>query len=82
MLRIQEMFTQYMPTRAHREMDGAHYNVSDFFKKVHMGRNARKPVLGGLGTTKAQTSLRISAFVIRFFGSIICKLAIGEISIF
>ena len=27
--------------------------------QYHMGRKARKPVFGGLGTTQAQTSLRI-----------------------
>ena len=52
-----------------------------------MGLDARKPVFGVLGTTKAQTSLRIrrsliSTFVIHFLKSIICKLATGEISIF
>ena len=29
--------------------------------QVHMGRNARKPVFGGLRTTQTQTSLRIRA---------------------
>ena len=51
-----------------------------------MGLDARKPVIGGLRTTQAQTSLRIcsliSAFVIGFLKRIICKLATGEISIF
>ena len=28
---------------------------------VHLGRNVRKPVFGGLRTTQAQTSLRIHA---------------------
>ena len=47
---------------------------------------ARKPVFGGLRTTQAQTSLHsrslISAFIIPFLESIICKLATGEISNF
>ena len=52
-----------------------------------MGPDARKPVFRGLRTTQAQTSLRIpasliSASVIRFLESIICKLAPSEISIF
>ena len=49
-----------------------------------MGLDVRKPVFGSLRTTQALTSLRslISAFVIRFLESIICKLATGEISIF
>ena len=51
-----------------------------------MGLNAGKPVFGGLGTTKAQTSLRIrsliSAFVIRFLESTLSKLATSEILIF
>ena len=49
----------------------------------YIGLDERKPVFGGLGTTQAQTSLLISAVVIRFFSeSMICKLAAGEISIF
>ena len=32
-----------------------------FFPVTTMGLEARKPVFGGLGTTKAQTSLRIRA---------------------
>ena len=59
-----------------------------------MGLDARKPFIGGLRTTKAQTSLRIcadqpahshrliSAFVIRLLASMISKLASSEISIF
>ena len=49
-----------------------------------MDLDARKPVFGGMRTTKAQTSLRrlISAFVIRFLESIISKLATSKISIF
>ena len=59
-----------------------------------MGLGERKPVFGGLPTTKAQTSLPgsvqacadphrlISAFVIRFLQSNISKLATDEISIF
>ena len=45
--------------------------------RLYLDIVARKPVCGGLRTTKAQTSLRI-----RFLESIICKLATGEISIF
>ena len=51
-----------------------------------MGIDARKPVFGGLRTLKAQTNLRIrsliSIFVIRFFESIISRLAAKKISIF
>ena len=51
-----------------------------------MGLDARKPVFGGLRTTKAQNNLRIhsliSAFVIHFLNNFICKLATGEIPIF
>ena len=49
-----------------------------------MDLDARKPVFVGLRTTKVQTSLcsLISAFVIRFLERTICKLAIGDISIF
>ena len=56
--------------------------------KNHMGLVATKPVFGGLQTTKVQTSLRmravwsVSAFVIRFTESTLCKLPTGEISIF
>ena len=58
-----------------------------------MGLDAREPVLGGLRTAQAQTSLRIradqpahprrliSAFVIRFLESIISKLGTSEMSI-
>ena len=46
-----------------------------------LGIDARKPVFGGLRTTRAQTSLHICA-VIRVLEHIICKLAAGEISIF
>ena len=53
---------------------------------LHLGLDARKPVFGGLRTTKAQTSLRIrslfSAFVIHLIERIISKLATNEISIF
>ena len=50
----------------------------------YMGLNVRKPVFGGLQTTKAKTSLcrLISAFVIRLLESMISKLASSEISIF
>ena len=48
----------------------------------YMGLGARKPVFKGLRTTKAQTSLRIRAFVISFLESTIYILATGEISIF
>ena len=46
--------------------------------------DARKPVFGGLRTTKAQTNLHslISAFVIRLLESIIPKLATSQITIF
>ena len=39
------------------------FNVSFHAKRQHkyMGLDARKPVFGGLQTTKAQTSLRIRA---------------------
>ena len=55
-----------------------------------MGLYARKPVLGGLQTTKGLTSLSICTdhpaqhtdFVIHSLESIIFKLATGEISIF
>ena len=51
-----------------------------------MGPIARKPVFGGLRTTQADQTAHlrslISAFVIHFVESIICKLATGEISIF
>ena len=58
------------------------YNI--WCQKHMIGLGARKPVLGGLRTTQAQTNLcsPISAFVIRFLESIICKLAACEISIF
>ena len=46
-----------------------------------MGLDARKPVFGGLRTTKVQTSL-ISTFVIGFLESIISRLAMSEISFF
>ena len=54
---------------------------------LKLGLDARKPVFGGLRTTKAQTSLRICTvligiFIIRFLESIISKLAISKISIF
>ena len=63
------------------------------FKSVsNMGLEARKPVFGGLVTTHAQTRLHIpsvwwkrsliSAFVIPYYESIICKLVTGKISIF
>ena len=44
-----------------------------------MGLIARKPVFGGGGV--GLRSL-ISAIVIRFLESFICKLAIGELSVF
>ena len=42
----------------------------------------RNPALGGLRTTKAQTSLCIKAFVIRLLEGIVSKLATSEVSIF
>ena len=54
--------------------------------KSTIGPRHEKTGLRGLRTTKAQTSLRIlrliSAFVIRFLGSIISKFDTSEISIF
>ena len=52
-----------------------------------MGRNASKPVFRGFAKNTDTGQLKhprtlISAYVIRFLESIICKLAIGEISIF
>ena len=52
-----------------------------------MGLSARKPVFGGFANnTGADQPARprslISAFVIRFLESTVCKLPIGEISIF
>ena len=59
-----------------------------------MGLGAGKPVFGALQTKQRQTSLGIradqpghpcrliSAFVIRFLESIMCKIATGKISIF
>ena len=52
-----------------------------------MDRNARKPVYGGFANNTgadqpAHPRSLISAFVIRFSESIICKLASDEISIF
>ena len=52
-----------------------------------MGRNARKPAFGGFANNTgadqpAHPRNLISAFVIRFSESIICKLASYEISIF
>ena len=54
-----------------------------FLQEYHqsqMGLDMRKPVFRGLGTIKAQASLR--SFVIHFLESIIFKLATWEISIF
>ena len=45
------------------------------------GPRCEKTCLPGFANTQAQTSLRISAFVIHFLESTICKLAIGESSI-
>ena len=52
-----------------------------------MGRNARKPVFGGFANNTgadqpAHPRSLISAFFIRFWESIICKLASDEILIF
>ena len=47
--------------------------------RYHMGLDAGKPVLGGLQTTKAQTSLHMDAIVIPLLESIISKLATSEI---
>ena len=51
-----------------------------------MGVAARKPVFEGLQKHRRRPAAHprslISAFVIRFLESIICKLATGEISIF
>ena len=47
-----------------------------------MGLVAKNPVFRGLRTAKAQTSLRISAFVIPFLESTISKLATKTSSIF
>ena len=58
--------------------------AGDFFL-YYIGLGVRKQVFGGLRTTKAQASLSlrslISAFVIRFIESIICRIATNEISI-
>ena len=53
----------------------------------HMGLDARKPVFGGFSNNTgadqpAHPRSLISAFVIRYLESIICKLATGEISTF
>ena len=55
--------------------------------KLKLGLDARKPVFGGFANNTyadqpAHARSLISAFVIRFLESIICKLAAGEISIF
>ena len=49
-----------------------------------MGLDVKKPVFGGLRTTKAQTRLHslISTFVIPLLESIISRLATSDISIF
>ena len=49
-----------------------------------MGLDVRKPVIGGLRTTKVQTSLHrlVRAFVIHILESIISKLATRKISTF
>ena len=52
-----------------------------------MGLNARKPVIGGFANNTgadqpAHPRSLISTFVICSLESIICKLAVGEISIF
>ena len=53
--------------------------------QLHMGLDVRKPVFGGLRTTKLQTSLCIcedwSAPLLFFMKSVISELATGEISI-
>ena len=50
-----------------------------------LGLDARKPIFGGLRTTKAQTSLHFrqtdQRLCYSILGSIISKLAIGEVSI-
>ena len=47
------------------------------------GPGCEKTCIQGLQTSKTQTRLRISTFVIRFLESIICKLsATSEIPIF
>ena len=51
-----------------------------------MGRDARKPVFGEFANNKdadqpARLRSLISAFIIHLLESIMCKLAIGEISI-
>ena len=51
------------------------------FVQDHMGLDVRKPVMGGLLTTQAQTSLRIRTFVLHFLECIISRLATSEISI-
>ena len=53
----------------------------------HLGLDARKPVFGGVANNTgadqpAHPRSLISAFVIRYLESIICKLATGDISIF
>ena len=61
------------------------YRVQD-----KMGRNTRKPVFGGGGGFANNTGAYqpahprslISAYVIRFLESIICKFATGKISLF
>ena len=57
------------------------------FVGSHMGLNARKPVFGIFSNNKgadqpAHQRRLISAFAIRFWESIISKLAIAEITIF
>ena len=47
---------------------------------VYLGRDARKPVFGGLRTTHPRSL--ISAFVLRFLERTISKLATNEILIF
>ena len=64
------------------------YICGDFvYLHVYMGLIARKPDFGGIvnntGSDQPAHPLSlISAFVIHFLESIICKLATGEISIF
>ena len=69
-------------TRKARSILGNRQNT-----ELHIGRNARNPVFGGFanntGADKpAHPRSLISAFVIRFSESIICKLASDKISIF
>ena len=64
-------------------------NIDKSFSKSlkYLGLDARKPVFGGFANNTgadqpAHTRSLISAFVIRFLQSTICKLATDEVSIF